>query len=95
MIPEKRPILKRADFLSNSKTAKKFNIPVEVATKVMKSLYFKKATIKIKTSDTTAATKQANAVTQNIRLHRPDEYLLHPMAIELFAQELAKQKGKQ
>ena len=94
MEQDKTQIFTKADFLTNAKVAKKFDVSIEDATKALKTLYIKHATVRIETCGNNSS-RQTPAVTPNVRKHVSNEYLLHPMAHELIKQELAKQGGKQ
>ena len=91
MTQNTQQIFTKADFLTNAKVAKKFNVSVEDATRALKTLYLKRATLRIQLAK---GSRQAQAVIPNVRTHAGDAYFLHPLATDLIKQELAKQGGK-
>ena len=91
MTSDKQQIFTKADFLTNAKVAKKLNVSTDAATKAMKTLYLKRATLRIQMEQ---GSRQTLAVIPNVCSHARNAYFLHPLAIDLIKQELKKQEGK-
>ena len=86
----------KADFLTNTKTAKKFNISKEEAKKVLKQLFLKQTKVQFYTraADNRKIFVRAYAVIINQTMDRSTEYLLHPAAHNIFLEQLNKSKQK-
>ena len=91
MEPKKAPTFNKEDFLTNRRVAELFKVSKENATKALKSLYLKRATIKININNKNS-TRQIPAVILNKSYHHKDAFILHPMAHDLVKQELQKQE---
>ena len=90
MNQEKQKVLVKEDFLTNGKVAKKFNVTTPEATKALRALYLRHATVKVAIANTVGF-RETSAVTQNRNCNHRNAFLLHPLAHDLLEQELKKQ----